>query len=166
MSLERSKRSNRGNNLFKLINEEKELLNQDVSISRNPEDELLDAVFQEREDDADMEVEENSDASDDAFSGSESSSEDEDDSDSDAETKLDQSKRKKRLLKKNNQIPVLIKRNTKKTSAVKRKRTDSDLNIKDFLDSESKEIMEKLKRLLKLLSLRKKGWLMQKKLKR
>lgn len=138
MSLERSKRSNRGNNLFKLINEEKELLNQDVSISRNPEDELLDAVFQEREDDADMEVEENSDASDDAFSGSESSSEDEDDSDSDAETKLDQSKRKKRLLKKNNQIPVLIKRNTKKTSAGKRKRTDSDLNIKDFLDSESR----------------------------
>lgn len=138
MSSERPKRSNRGNNLHKLISEEKELLNQDSSISRNPEDELLDAMFQNREDDADMEVEENSDSSDDAFSGSESSSEDEDASDNDSENKLDQSKQKKRLLKKNSQIPVLIKRITKKSSAVKRKRADNGLNIKDFLDSESR----------------------------
>lgn len=140
MSRERSKRTNRGNKLYKLINEEKELLNQEANISKKPEDELLDSVFQEREDDADMEVDENSDVSDDVFSGSESSSEDEDGSgsDSDSENKLDQSKRKKWLLKKNSQIPVLIKRNTDKTSGTKRKRTDNNFNIQDFLNNESR----------------------------
>ena len=141
MSIGRSQRSNRGNNLYKLINEEKELLNQDHGINRSidEEDELMNMVFQERVDDTDMEVDENmNNSDDDAFSASDSSSE-ESDSDDESENKLNEAKRKKRMARRNKQIPVLIKRNNSKSSAVKRKKPDSEtFNATEFLDPDTR----------------------------
>ena len=135
MSNVRSRRSNRGNNLSKLINQERELLEENgTSISLQDNDDVINLLFNEDdEEDVDMEVSnEEINNNDDEFSASGSSSDDDsseyDDSDNETNKKR---KRKQQLksktgFKRSKDIPILIKRKSTKSTNNKRSKASSE----------------------------------------
>ncbi|XBW34624.1 hypothetical protein QEN19_000190 [Hanseniaspora menglaensis] len=121
----RAKRLNRGNNLFKLINQERELLEQNGGSSiplGNDEEDVIKLLFNEDEDDEDMKIEnEELNSNDEIFSGSGSSSNDED---SEYEGSDEESGKKRKLktrpgFRRNKDVPILIKRKAKTKKQIK-----------------------------------------------
>lgn len=141
----RSARANRGNNLLKLIRQEKDLIDQnDNSTAVNNED-VIQLLFQEEEDDEDMEV--NNDelnSNDDKFSETDSYSEDES---SDYEESDDEISRKRKSkqqiknkssLKKNKYVPILVKRKTKPSGSKKEKPAAESYQNFDLLNTDNR----------------------------
>ncbi|OBA24810.1 YL1 nuclear, partial [Hanseniaspora valbyensis NRRL Y-1626] len=136
MSNVRSRRSNRGNNLSKLINQERELLEENgTSISLQDNDDVINLLFNEDdEEDVDMEVSnEEINNNDDEFSASGSSSDDDDSEydDSDNETNKKRKRKQQQLksktgFKRSKDIPILIKRKSTKSTNNKRSRASSE----------------------------------------
>ena len=149
MSNVRSTRFNRGNNLSKLINQERELLEENgTSVSVQDNDDVINLLFNEDdEEDEDMKVSnEEINNNDDEFSASGSSSDDDssDYDDSDNETNKKR-KRKQNLLKskagfkRSKDIPILIKRKSTKSTNNKRSRASSEsVEAIDLMSTENR----------------------------
>lgn len=141
----KSARANRGNNLLKLIKQEKELIDQnDSSTALNNED-VIQLLFQEEEDDEDMEIDnEELNSNDDKFSETDSYSEeessdyDESDIENSRKRKSKQQIKNKSSLKKNKYVPILVKRKNKASANKKEPPTTESYQSLDLLNIDNR----------------------------